>query len=338
MAIPAIVAAGDLRASKAIYGESKAYLEIEGKPLVRLVVEVLQGVPDVSEVWVVGNAERLEKALGGSLPGALRKPLHVVGQFRNLYENGWETYRRLLPGAPPEGRDPATPEDAALPVLFLSCDLPFATAQEIAVFVRRALDTGADYVMGLVTEESMEPFYPEAPGEPGIRMAYFNLREGRMRQSNLHLIRPGKIVNRHYIEEMYELRYQREFGNMVALAWRLLRGERGGGVITGTYLLMQLASVADRNGWHRIADVVRRWIPIARIEWGVSLLLRSSFRLVVTEGGGCGVDVDNEHDLAVARGRYARWRAEQRERVEKLYGPLPLAAPESSDDPAPDAP
>lgn len=325
MAIPAIVAAGDLRASKAIYGESKAYLEIDSKPLVRMAVAVLQGVPEISEVWVVGNAERLEAALGGSFRDALTKPLHIVGQFRNLFENGWETYRRLLPGAPPEGRDP-TEEEAALPVLFLSCDIPFATEQEISVFVRRALDTGADYVMGLVTEESMEPFYPEAPGEPGIRMAYFNLREGRFRQSNLHVIRPGRIVNRHIIEEMYEHRYQREFGNMISLAWRLLWSERGGGVITGTYVLMHLASIADRRGWKRIADRLRHWIPSARIEWGVSSLLRSPFRLVVTEAGGCGVDVDNEHDLAVARGKFARWTAEQRERAAALYGPLPLSA------------
>ena len=325
MSIPAIVAAGDLRASKAIYGESKAYLEVDARPLVRHAVEVLQAVPEVSEVWVVGNAERLEGALGGSFRAELEKPLHIVPQFRNLFENGWETYRRLLPGAPPEGRDP-TPEEEPLPVLFLPTDIPFATPQEVSVFVRRALETGADYVMGLVTEESMEPFYPEAPGEPGIRMAYFNTREGRVRQSNLHLIRPGRIVNRHIIEEMYEHRYQREFGNMVSLAWRLLWSERGGGVIFGTYLLMHLASFADRHGWRRIADRVRHWIPLARIEWGVGSLLRSSFRLVITEAGGCGVDVDNEHDLAVARGRYAEWSAQQRERAEKLYGPLPLPA------------
>jgi hypothetical protein len=133
-------------------------------------------------------------------------------------------------------------------------------------------------------------------------------------------------VNRHYIEEMYELRYQREFGNMLALAWRLLRSERGGGVITATYLLMHLAGLADRRGWEWLADRIRHWIPTARIEWGVSALLRSSFRLVVTEGGGCGVDVDNEHDLDVARVKFADWRAEQRERVAKLYGPLPLPA------------
>jgi hypothetical protein len=323
MSIPAIVVAGDLRAAKAIYGESKAYLEVASQPLVCHAVEVLQAVPEVSCVWVVGNAERLETVLGGSFRAGLSKPLHIVPQFRNLFENGWETYRRLLPGAPPEGRDPAG-DDLDQQVLFLPTDIPFATPQEISEFVRRSLDTGADYVMGLVTEESMQPFYPVAVGEPGIRMAYFNLREGRVRQSNLHVIRPGRIGNRHYIEEMYEHRYQREFGNIAALAWRLLVSERGGFTVVWYYGLMHLASIADRRGWKGLADRVRQWIPTARIEKGVSALLRSSFRLVVTEAGGCGVDVDNEHDLEVARLRYDEWRAQQHERAEKLYGPPAL--------------
>ena len=56
----------------------------------------------------------------------------------------------------------------------------------------------------------------------------------------------------------------------------------------------------------------------------MSSLLRSSFHMVVTEGGGCGVDVDNEHDLEVARRCYAEWRTAQRTRTEEIYGPLPL--------------
>ncbi len=324
MTIPAIVAAGDLRAAKAIHGESKAYLEVDSRPLVLHVVSVLQGVPEVSEVWVVGNTERLEGVFDAGFRASLGKPLHVVPQFRNLFENGWETYRRLLSDAPPEGRDPR-PEERGLPVLFLPTDIPFATEQELSEFVRLALATGADYVMGLVTEESMQPFYPPAPGEPGIRMAYINLREGRVRQSNLHLIRPGRITNRHYIQEMYEHRYQKEFWNIVGLVWRLLISERGGFLLAFYYLLMQLASVTDRSGWRDLANRVRGWIPTARIEKGVSSLLRSRFRLVTTEAGGCGVDVDNEHDLDVAKLRYAEWFAMQRERAAELYGPLPLA-------------
>lgn len=331
MTIPAIVAAGDLRAAKAIHGESKAYLEVDSRPLVLHAVRLLQGVPEVSEVWVVGNTERLEEVFDAGFRASLAKPLHVVPQFRNLFENGWETYRRLLPDAPPDGRDPL-PEERGTPVLFLPTDIPFATEQELSEFLRLALATEADYVMGLVTEESMEAFYSPAPGEPGIRMAYINLREGRVRQSNLHLIRPGKIVNRHYIEEMYEHRYQKEFWNIVGLVWRLLISERGGFLLAFYYLLMQLASVTDRSGFRGLADRVRSWIPTARIERGVSSLLRSDFRLVTTQAGGCGIDIDNEHDLDVSRLRYTEWCAMQRERAAKLYGPLPLAERAGGDD------
>src|SRR5262245_57074154 len=83
--IPAIITAGDRKASRAIYGESKAYLVVAGRPLVAHVAATLQAVPEVSEVWVVGNAARLESALGDpALRAALKKPLHVVGQFRSL--------------------------------------------------------------------------------------------------------------------------------------------------------------------------------------------------------------------------------------------------------------
>jgi GTP:adenosylcobinamide-phosphate guanylyltransferase len=324
MPLPAIVTAGDRKASRAIYGESKAYLVIAGRPLVAHVVATLQDVPDVSDVWVVGNAPRLEAALGdASLQRALRKPLHLVPQFRNLYENGWETYRRALPGAPPEGRDPG--EDDG-PALFLSTDLPFATPHEIQAFIRQSLATGVDYTVGLVNEPSMCSFYPEAPGKGGIHMAYFNLREGRFRQSNLHLIRPGRVRNRYYVEEMYEHRHQREFGPILGLAWRLLRSDRGGFAVLGYYGLMHLAGALDRRGARRLADVVRRWIRMERIERGISGLLRGSFRFVVTEGGGCAVDIDNEHDFDVANQRYEEWRKEQLARVEQLYGALPLAA------------
>jgi len=324
MSVPAVVTAGDRRAAKAVYGESKPYLELGGRPLVAHVVAALQRVPEVSSVWVVGNAGRLEALFAApELQAELRKPLCVVPQFRNLYENGWETYRRLLPGAGPEGRDP-TQEEATRPVLFLSADLPFATPQEISDFVRRALGFDCDYALGLCTEASMREFYPEAPGQPGIRMAYFNLREGRFRQSNLHLIKPARIGNRQYVEDMYEHRYQRQIGQMIALGWRLLRIQEGGLSVLYYYGLMHLAAIADRWGLARAADWIRLRIPMARVEAGCSALLRGAFRFAVTEVGGCAVDIDNEPDYDAARARFEVWRARQRARAEALLGPASL--------------
>jgi len=320
MKIPAVLAAGDQGAAKAIYGESKAYLEIGGRPLVAQVASILQRVPEISEVWVIGDALRLAKALGGEdLQRELRKPVHVIPQQGNLYENAWHAYRRLLPGAGSEGREP-TGDDLDQRVLYLPTDMPFATPEEISSFIQEALALDCDYVLGLVTEESMQGFYPRA-GQPGIRMAYFNLREGRFRQNNLHLVRPARLGNRHYIEEMYRHRFQRRLGPILQLAWRLLSSERGGPAIVFYYGLMHLAGLANRHGFRRLADVVRRWIPIARIERGCGDLLRTRFRFAVTRIGGCAVDVDNEHDFEIARERYAEWKQAQLERALALCGP-----------------
>jgi GTP:adenosylcobinamide-phosphate guanylyltransferase len=322
MRIPAVVMAGDRRAARAVQGESKVYLKLGGRALVAHAVATLQRVPEVSEVWVVGNAERLEAVLGAEeLRRELRKPLTLVPQFRNLYENAWQTYRRLLPGAGPEGRDPG---DDDLPVLYLSADLPFATPQEISEFVRRSTAADCDYAIGLVTAESMQEFAPEGPQLPGIRMACFNLREGRFRQSNLHFVRPARLGNRHYVEEMYEHRYQRELRDIVALAWRILRSEHGGLRVLWYYALMHVAGLADRWGLRGLADRLRRSLPLARIEAAVSGLLRTRMRFVVTEAGGCAIDIDNDEDWVVARQRFEAWRRRQEARAEKLYGAIPL--------------
>jgi hypothetical protein len=303
-----------------------------GRPLVAHVVLALQRVPEISEVWVVGNAERLEAALGAeTVRGDLRKPLHIVPQFRNLYENAWQTYRRLLPGAGPTGRDPVG-SDLDQRVLYLSGDLPFAQPQEFSSFVRQGLALDVDYAVGLVSEESLAAFYPKSTGEPGVRMAYFNLAEGRFRQSNLHLVKPARIVNRQYVEELYEHRYQKEFGNIVRLALKLLRSEQGGARLLFYYALMHLAAIADRRGWRWLADRLRRGLPMRRVETTLSLLLRTHLRFVVTDLGGCAVDIDNEHDYDAALVRYQEWHAAQVVRALALQGPLELPA---GVDPAP---
>ncbi len=334
MGVPAVVAAGDRRAAKRINGESKAYLLMDGRPLVAHVVQTLQSVPEVSEVWVVGDAERLESALLSDLGATeLRKPLHIIDQFRNLYENAWESYRRVLSGSAREGRDPESDSDRDRAVLYLSADIPFATPQEIGEFIRRAEATGGEYALGLCSADSMLPFAPKAPGEPGIRMATFNLREGRFRQSNLHWVRPARLRKRHYIEDMYEQRHQRRVGPIVRLAWQLLRADGGGAAVLYYFAMMHAASWTDRKGLTRIANWLRQRIPRARIELGCGKLIGADFHLVVTEVGGCAVDIDTPQEYAAATARFAEWKAQQAERAAALH--LVASPP---DGPAADAP
>jgi hypothetical protein len=324
VSIPAIVTAGEGAASKAVYGDNKVYLELGGQALVVRVVGVLQRVPEVSEIWIVGNAERLGELFSREdVRAEIHKPLHIVPQFRNLYENAWQTYRRLLPGAGPDGRDPKGDEiDQA--VLYLSSDLPFATPQEISDFVRRSTELGGDYVVGLVSEESLMDFYPSATGEPGIRVAYFNVREGRFRQSNLHFAKPARIGNRQYIEDMYEHRYQKEFGHIVRLAWTILRSEQGGIRILFLYLLIHLAGVANRHGFRRVANGIRRFVSLSAVARAISSLLRTDYHFAITEIGGCAVDIDQEREYDIAKLRFDEWFAAQAEKAERLLGPAAL--------------
>jgi len=205
-------------------------------------------------------------------------------------------------------------------VLYLSSDLAFPTAAEISEFVRRSLALDCDYAVGLTTEAALRDFAPPEPGEPGLEFASFNLREGRYRQSNLHFARPARIGNRHYIEDMYEHRYQKEFGNIVKLAGTILRSETGGLRILFLYLLIHLAGVANRNGLRGLANRIRRFVPMASVERSISALLRTRYRFVVTEAGGCAVDIDNDHEYEVASRRFDEWSAAQARKAEQLYG------------------
>lgn len=327
MSVPAIVTAGDLRAARAVYGESKVYLQVEGMPLVAHVVRALQRVPEVSEVLVVGDAARLERVLAApELQSRLEKPLRVLEQHRNLFENCWEGYRRALPGAPPEGRDPESDADRDFEVLYLSGDLPFATPEEISEFVRRARSADCDYALGLVPKESLVPFLPDHAGGAGIEVAYFTMREGRLRQSNLHLAKPGRIGARELIEEMYEHRHQKRFWNMTAIGLKLLTHEGAGPRVVFWYSLIHLGGLLDRWGLRRLADWVRQANTLERTERCVGRLLRARFRFIVTEIGGCAIDVDTEAEYDAVCARFDEWSAQQEERAKAVYGSLPASA------------
>jgi len=322
--IPAIVMAGDRSAARAVYGESKVYLEIAGRALVAHVVAALQRVPEVGSVWVVGDAARLDAVLHEESFGSeLRKPLHIIEQFEDLYDNAWQTYRRTLPGAPPEGRDPETEADLDWEVLYLSGDLPFATPQELSEFIRETRVTGCQYGIGMSAEPSLSLFHP-TPQSRGVEVTYFNLREARLKQNNLHFAKPARIGNRHYIEDMYAHRKQREISSMLSLAWRLLRAREGTLSIALFYGIIHVAGVFDRRGFRLLADWTRRFVSVERVERALSRLMKTRIRIVTVETGGCAIDVDTEEEYDAIRDDFARLTGLVHERAEAAYGQLPL--------------
>ena len=322
MGIPAIVTAGDSRAAKAVYGKSKVYLEIDGLPLVAHVVRALQDCPEVDAVWVVGDTERLEEALGSDqLTSSLRKPLHIVPQQRDLISNAWETYRRVLSGDVTKGRDPK-PDELDTEVFLLSGDIPLATAQEFSSFIIASQSVNVDYALGLCPAESLDIYRPEQTEGSGISVAYFNVRDGRFRQNNLHYARPARIGRLDRIEEMYELRHQRRFWNMFTLAIRILAARVGGFKIALLFSMMHFAGIADRSGRTRLARLLARAVTLDINRASISKLLDTRFVFVVTESGGCGLDIDTEEEYDVICERFAQWSEEQQDRSIELHGSL----------------
>ncbi len=306
MRVQAILVAGDRGASRAIRGRSKAFVEVGGKPMVVHVLESLLHTPEVSEVYVVGNALRLERVISEygclALAAARGRPVHVVPQRETLYANVWHTFLRTLrPGVPP---------DDSHGVLVVPADIPLVMPEEISRFAERALACGGDYVAGLSPEAALRPFAPH-DGAPGVEMAYFNLREGRFRQNNLHFVRALRMGNRSYVEDMYENRYQKEIASQFGLAWRVLRKEWRNLWVLGCYFAVHLAGVLHRRGHASASDRVRQWVTLAMIERAASALLRTRFVTVTTELGGAAIDVDNEDDLEVVEKMLERWKALQ---------------------------
>jgi hypothetical protein len=124
---------------------------------------------------------------------------------------------------------------------------------------------------------------------------------------------------------MYEHRKQKKLRNMFGLALQIFRQQAKWWIVTG-YFCMQLAGLADRRGWRRLADWIRRGVTLARVEDACGRIIDASFAFIVPEVGGCALDIDTEEEYDAIREHGGRWRAEQEAIAEKIVGPLPLPA------------
>lgn len=328
--VQAVLLAGDRRGSRAVRGSSKAYVDVAGRPMVVHVLESLLHARLVSEVYAVGDPVQLEKVIADhgllALSTSRARPIHIVPQRETLFENVWNGFLRTLPPRDPD------PDHA---ILVAPADIPLVVPEEIDEFLGLAARAEADYVVGLTPAHALGPYAPR-DGRPGIEMASFNIREGRFRQNNLHFVRPLRMSKRHYIQDMYDNRYQKQLGNMLRLGWRILVREFRHLWVIFYYLMMHVAAVLDRRGWRRWADALRDRIPIATVERGIGELLGTRFTTVLTGFGGAALDVDNDEDLEAVSKMLFVWKRRQAELARRLdSGPLPEALDHVEEEPPP---
>lgn len=297
--VPAIVLAGDKRGSHPVFGANKNLLEVGGEPLVRHVVRTLLEVEQIEAIYVVGPESAIREALAGLQPAG-RDRVHVVPQRETIVQNCWQGLRHAL-GIPADAdRASLKAAHGEAVALVLPGDLPFLDAAEVRHFLRHADMRRYDYVLGLTPIETLDRVVREAE-VPGLRKPALHMAEGRVRQNNLHLIRPFAIRHLEYFDRFYEHRYQKEFWNTVRVLWEVLRASGGISRPVVYYLFAQAAMRFELNGFERIAAWFRRRVPTAGMCAAISRFSGCRFGVLTGPGAGAALDVDSERDLELTR-------------------------------------
>lgn len=302
---PAIVLAGDKRGSHPVFGTNKNLLEVGGEPLVRHVVRTLLEVEGIGTICVVGPEEEIRRALDGlSSPD---RPIEVVPQRETIVQNCWQGLRRALGFARTADIDQIKRLHGDVVALVLPGDLPFLDPAEVRFFLRHADMRKHDYVLGLTPIETLERVVDEAE-VPGLRKPALHMAEGRVRQNNLHLIRPFSIAHLEYFESFYEYRYQKELWNTVKVLWEVLRASGGISRPVLLYLAAQAAMRCELMGFPRIAAWFRRRVPTASMCAAISRFSGCRFGVLTGPSAGAALDVDSESDLELTRSHLSHLR------------------------------
>jgi len=316
----AILLAGEGESSYKVLNQHKAFLRVKGKCLISFVLETLQQVDSIRDIYIVGSRGKLLKTIEEArIDLKYPKKIYVVEQKTNLYENIWHAFLETLPEKPSEDELEDSPyQDKA--ALIVPCDAPLITPHEVEYFISHCDLENYDHILGLTPSESLEHFYPKN-GKPGIKMSYLNLKEKKYRINNLHMVKPIRIINRKYIQEVYQFRYQRNIKNMFLFGCSLL-GNRKPNEFK-YYFTLLLSSMFSKLGLDGPVNFLRNWVPKKGLEKCVSQILQTRLMGQEVPFPGAALDIDNEHDYQAILFRFDEWREylEQLDRSHTLpYG------------------
>ncbi|ETX07913.1 NTP transferase domain-containing protein [Candidatus Entotheonella palauensis] len=314
-----IVTAGDRGASRPVLKTNKVFLPIAGIPVINYVLSAVERARATARIFVVGDKARLEEALSvAHSPFQGRRPITLVEQSDSLYDNIWKAFLHTLPGYEP-GMDWRLYAESAADkaVLVLPGDIPLATPAEIDAFVDHCDLTRYDYFLGLTPESALKPYAPQAE-RLGIRMAHFSLRDVRVRQNNLHLVKPLRIANRHYIQRVYNSRYQKRVFDILKLFWQILIFPDVSLRFLWAFVCLHIARVITQLGWGSFPLFRPFFLDLSMLASHLSQALQTRLIMVTTYYGGCTLDVDNAEHYEAICANFTRWLAHQERLAKEL--------------------
>ncbi len=283
-----------------VRGRNKAFLEIEGRALVRHVVDALTGAQAVGRVFVVGPRQELEAVLS-DCPDTF-----CVQQQGKLVANGWAALHAR------EAMEPELTNEQLRerPVLVISCDLPLISPGAVDDFIARcaAIDQACSesraMLCGIAEDRDLAPFYGTAQ-RPGVVRPLVQMREGLFRLSNIYVFRPYKLTHVEFLQTSFTLRKAKDWHNVARLAFSVF-SQPGGWFAAWMILRLQLTYLLSRKKG-RMYRRLRQGNTFAKVERGAGTVLGGTMRLVPSPYGGLSLDVDDEEDFELLQAHYRDW-------------------------------
>jgi len=314
-----IVTAGDRDASRPVLKTNKIFLPIANIPVIDYVLSAVERTRATGRIFVVGDKARLEDALSvANNPFQGRCPITIIEQSNSLYDNVWKAFLHTLPDYKP-GMDWQTyaESEADKAVLVMPGDIPLATPAEIDAFVDHCDLARYDYFLGMTPESALEPYAPQAD-RPGIRMTHFPLRDVKVRQNNLHLVKPFRVANRHYIQRVYNHRYQKTWSDILKLCWQIVILPHVSLGCLSAFACLHMAHVITRLGWGASPWFRPLFLDLPMVASRLSQALQTRVTMVPTYYGGCTLDVDNAEHYEAICVNFTRWLTHQERLAKEL--------------------
>ena len=197
------------------------------------------------------------------------------------------------------GRDPG-PADLDREILYLSGDLPLATPQEISAFVQAAqarVECGRGGLRARAVSRGCARGLPAEGARRARdrgRLLQYSRRSASARTISIMRARPASaasIASRRCTSTAISA------VSGTCSSWPPASPRAFGGLkIAILFGVMHLAGIADRGGMRRLARWLGRLVTLEINRKTIAKLLDTKFVFIVTESGGCALDIDTEEE------------------------------------------
>jgi len=159
-----ILAGAEKEGPLAKFGSNKALIKINGKEMIRYIVEAFKGLDFIDTIAVVGPKESL---------------LPIEDQVDVIVDSAASMSDNILRGVS------IFPDDEM--ILISTADIPMITPEAIRDFVEKSLAMDADFYYPIVSKEENEKKYP------GVKRTYVKIKDGTFTGGNIVMVRAGKV-------------------------------------------------------------------------------------------------------------------------------------------------